>query len=41
MSSTRFELLRGAFETIENVEKALTQAYAYKERFVSNFHCIV
>ncbi len=34
MSSTRFELLRSAFETIEIVEKALTQAYAYKDRYV-------
>ena len=35
MSSSRVELLRGAFEMIENLEKALAQALAYKERYVS------
>jgi hypothetical protein len=34
MSSSRLELLRGAFELIENLEKALSQAYEYKERYV-------
>ena len=37
MSSSRIELLRGAFEMIENLEKALGQAYAYKERFVIDY----
>ena len=35
MSNSRLELLRSAFETIENLEKALVQAYSYKERYVS------
>ena len=35
MSSSRLELLRSAFEIIENLEKALAQAYAYKDRYVS------
>ena len=34
MSSSRLELLRDAFELIENLEKALAQAYSYKERYV-------
>ena len=35
MSNSRIELLRSAFETIENLEKTLVQAYSYKERYVS------
>ena len=34
MSSSRLELLRSAFENVENLEKALAQAFAYKEKYV-------
>lgn len=36
MSSTRLELLRSAFENIENLEKALAEAFAYKDKYVSH-----
>jgi hypothetical protein len=35
MSSSILELLRSAFEQVENCEKALAQAFSYKEKYVS------
>ena len=43
MSSSRLELLRSAFEGIESFEKALAQAFAYKEKYVYYVHlnCLI